>query len=609
MLIGLVAPAVLAGAALAGQGDPAPPVPDNFLAPLAAERGWRVEASTDGSYVLYASMDPPRMRAAVDLIDHFFRRLDETFGEVPVAPAAAPVLLAFLESREDQEAVCQAMGARWPHLREWAAASVAFPRLSHWNPLIALVRHDPGTAGIERPEAQLAHMAVQLELARRFGRLPFWVGEATGYALQVEKLGGVYGYTMPKAEVFGQDYALGWRQGACEALRKKPALATLVEDNTTRFDQERAYAQLGVARYWLGRAPQEFARFVTEMARLRPEEAPLDLAFEPEPERQVALLEQAFGADLAAKALEANPEAPLALGTTARAHELLAAVTAAAEQCKLTAYAGRSKRVTLWSDFRRKEAEDALADCEALLKRLDQALGAGPAVEAPLLVFLVKERDGYAALCEAIALADSGLSRYMRDSQATTGFTVYEPPMTAYFHDVSVQEEARPDHSVAHNAAHLELARRYGPLPLWLVEGIACAGEEAALGEVYGNWYRDSFVYSVSHGGWRTESSQLVGDRQFSLRELYGYNARSYDDGLAHCAFAFAVYGLEKDSKAFADFLSALRAERERSWTGAGRFEPGAAQVEALAQQCFGPDFEKKFQEFWRKPPKVVKSR
>ena len=150
---------------------------------------------------------------------------------------------------------------------------------------------------------------------------------------------------------------------------------------------------------------------------------------------------------------------------------------------------------------------------------------------------------------------------------------------------------------------HQELSRRFGSLPLWLAEGVACAGEERAFGEIWANWYRDSFVSVLAHGGWRNDASRLVAKNQRPLPDLYAYPARPFDEDLARFAFAFAVYGLEADREGFARLLAGM-AEDSRA-QGGGRYEPAPARVQELVSAAFGADFERDFRSWWAKPPKT----
>ncbi|MHC4379550.1 MAG: hypothetical protein ACYSU1_00470, partial [Planctomycetota bacterium] len=168
------------------------------------------------------------------------------------------------------------------------------------------------------------------------------------------------------------------------------------------------------------------------------------------------------------------------------------------EENGLKAYLSKDGRIRIYSDFRSKEAKGVFKRVETMMSRIDYALG-GPQEDAePLFGFLIKEVGTYERLCDVIGQAGPTQAQFMESSKNTTGFTVFAPEVTTYFHDLRVQEEARPDHSIGHNLIHLELHRRYGILPLWIREAIATAAEDMAFGEVYAPWHLDGFVFSAS---------------------------------------------------------------------------------------------------------------
>ncbi|MBL7008038.1 MAG: hypothetical protein ISR76_03510 [Planctomycetes bacterium] len=293
-----------------------------------------------------------------------------------------------------------------------------------------------------------------------------------------------------------------------------------------------------------------------------------------------------------------------------RVDEAAAAVATALDEfldgrgSRLKAFASADGRLQLYSDFSRRDSLRALERSEGILARLDGSLGAPPDPGAALLrAVLVKRHKGYQALCDVVAAADPAQAGFMEASRATTGFTLYRPPITVYFHDPKVQKEARPDHSVAHNLVHLELTRRYGQLPLWLKEGLACAGEEGAFGEVWAPWYRDGFVFSKSHGAWRDRARELAAGMEATMPRVFRYPAKPYEDDLAHLAFAFATWCLEEQPEALKSFLAALQAEYALHWKEGGRFQPDPALVLEFAGASFGADWRQRLQDWWSLPP------
>lgn len=598
---------VAAGAAPEVEAAPPPPPPTAFLDELALAKRWNVESLHGGRWQLFSSVGPALTRDAAATLEGFGARLDELLGRTssPLAAARTPVCLFLFKSKDDVAALCAALGHELPHLQEWADGVKGFARVQHYYPLLAVVRHDASTATVKRPEVQLAHMAVQLELTRRYGRLPYWIGEALGYALQDQLAGGVYGYSYRGQELLEEDYHQNWRAEAQKLFAERQVKAEGLPAAGDKFEQKRAYAQFGIASYWLSQPPERFQGFLAQLAAARPAAALYEEEFEPPAGDQVRILTASFAPDPVASASLYWAGARVAAGASARAAALASAAAKAAAELKLRSYASKDQRVQLWSDFEADEAQRALDACAAILARLDAALGKPkePA-EAALRGFLLREREAYLGLCQALAAAEPGQTSYMAQAKSQPGFTMYVPPITCFYYNVREQEEAKPENSIAHNLVHLELYRRYGQLPLWLAEGLACAGEEGAFGEVYGNWNYSGFMASASHGGWRETSSNLVERARPPLRELYAYSAAPFEHDRAHLAFAFATYGLDADPKGLAKFLAALQKDYKNNWNKSTRYLPGPETTAKLAAEAFSADFEAKFSAWWSARPK-----
>lgn len=262
-------------------------------------------------------------------------------------------------------------------------------------------------------------------------------------------------------------------------------------------------------------------------------------------------------------------------------------------------------RLLLWSDFSSGDAREAAKRTAGALERLDRAFGApeDPAA-ACLRGVMLKDGERYHALCDVIAAAAPAQKDFMESSKDTTGFTLYAPPLTVYFHDPAIQKEAKADHSVAHSFVHLEMWRRFGVLPLWLTEGIACAGEDGAWGEVWAYWYRDGFVFAKEHADWRGKKTQDLVAGLSDLLGLFAYPARPFEQDRALVAFAFATYGLDAEPEAFSRFVGLLRAAYQKQQPEGGRPALAPEEIEAMLNEAFGADFLPAFQKWWKKPPK-----
>ena len=602
---------------------------EDFLEKHATKPGWHRIVGRDGRWVLYGTVDPALLRQAAGLLDKFYDRLDFLLGSTGEGRGAyysGPVLLAMVATPQDMGVITREIGESFPHLAEWAAEADQFPRVQHWNPLIAAIRHDPSLAKVKRPEVQLVHMAIQQELCRRYGRLPYWICESLGYALQEELVDGVYGYSFRERGALDDEYHQGWKWGAQQAFQKEePQVATLVDGSGVAFDQHRAYLQFGLAAWWLAEESDKLPALMQAILTTRGR-TPMDAPYEPDAAEQQKLLQQVFGSDMLRNASYYWAGAKVEGGPGARLAAVRVAVEELAKDRKLDEYTDDKGRVRILSDFNQSTANKGLAITKKILRRLDKALGK-PKNEgdATLFGFLLRDRHTYMALCDVVADANPRLAAFMERQKKSTGFTIYDPPITVYFEDVRVQEESRPELSIAHNLTHIEMHRRYGQLPLWLAEGIAVAGEEGATGQVWGNWNMDGFVYTDSRSAWKRRAKKFITEEgkeirvydwsgvpfgsepkqvkkpKPTLQELYEYPATSHVDDLAHLAYAFATYGLDVDAKGFKKFLDAMQKAYQEEWVGFGRFNPGAERVEEIVAESFGEDFEKKFRRYWAK--------
>ncbi len=275
----------------------------------------------------------------------------------------------------------------------------------------------------------------------------------------------------------------------------------------------------------------------------------------------------------------------------------------ASRRNRLKRYASDDGRLVLHADFSSRDSKECLERAEGVLARLDASLGAPERPEeAVLRAVLLKRGKTYETLCETVAEADPSQAEFMESIKAGTGFTLYRPPITVYYHDRKVQKEARPDHAVAHNLVHLELTRRYGQLPLWLKEGLACAGEDGAYGEVWAPWYREGFVYAKSHGAWRDRARELAPTMAGRMERVFRYSGRPYQDDFAHLAFAFATWALEEQPDGLKRFLEALQRDYADHWKEGGRYQPAPARVLEFADASFGGDWRQRLAAWWGPP-------
>jgi hypothetical protein len=274
---------------------------------------------------------------------------------------------------------------------------------------------------------------------------------------------------------------------------------------------------------------------------------------------------------------------------------------------KLKKYVSKDGRIRIYSDSRSKEAKQIFKLSEAMLEKLDDTLGEMPPAEGEsgeLLGLVINEPNTYFGLCDAVAEAAESQAKFMESSKDTTGFTIFAPELTVYFHDASFQEEGRIDHSIAHSLIHLELERRYGEIPLWIREGIATALEDMTVGEVWGPWYRNGFVFSVSHADWRGRQTMKQIERLSDFQRIFSYPARPYDDHFAHETFAFAVYCLTEEPEGLASMLAGMQEMYSETNPKGGRSLLTVEQTRTIFSESFEADFLERFQSWWEKPPK-----
>lgn len=281
-------------------------------------------------------------------------------------------------------------------------------------------------------------------------------------------------------------------------------------------------------------------------------------------------------------------------------------VWAADKEHKLKEYRSDDGRILLISDFGGGVAKDALKRSTGMLERLDRALGApAEGEEALLRAVMIQSPDAYRSLCGALGGASPPQVEYFMRAMDWTGFTIYKPELTVYFHDPQVQDEARADHNVGHNLAHLEVHRRYGVMPLWIAEAIATACEDGAWGEVWAPWNLHGFVWASSHAEWRGKRTREIAAWavEEGFTHLWSYTADPYQEPLAKLAFALATYGLDRDPIGLAAFLDRLQAAYSVPDEYGVRKDPTPEQYEAFLAESFGEGFLEDFAEWWKKPP------
>lgn len=282
---------------------------------------------------------------------------------------------------------------------------------------------------------------------------------------------------------------------------------------------------------------------------------------------------------------------------------------------KFKTYESKKARLRLHSDRRSsREPKAALKATEEVLQAMLWGLGPYDASEEkswrrddhPIELYLIDEEELYFAIIDAIADHSPRYAGFLQSCKEGTGFTLYPARLSVYFHNVKIQAEARIDHSIAHNAAHLELHRRYGFTPLPLAEAVACAAEELALGEIWANWYRDGFVYATSHGGWRGNDTKKAVEKH-DLDEFWHYPGKPYHDELAHLGYGWAIYAFESRPEAMHRLFRAIQERYDAHPEQGGLYKISPEDLSDMAREAFGPELQEELKAYWKKVPKAPK--
>lgn len=331
----------------------------------------------------------------------------------------------------------------------------------------------------------------------------------------------------------------------------------------------------------------------------------------------------AFGQE--GEAPEDSAAAPIAAPDEPREHPLAAEAREVREvmefiladkKAKLKTSESKKARLRLHTDYRSsRDPKAAMKATEEVLQAMLWGFGPYDSSDEktwrrddhPMELYMIKEEDLYLRIIDELVAIAPRYKGFLESCREGTGFTLYPARMAVYYHNVKIQAESRVEHSIAHNAAHLELHRRYGFTPLQLAEGIACAAEEIALGGIWANWYRDEFVLAVSHDGWRGAATANA-IKKHDLGELWSYPANPYNDELAHVAYGFAVFALDAKPAELHKMYREIQARYDAHPEQGGLYRIDADQLGKIAEQAFGPSLQEDLRAYWgKKIPKAPK--
>lgn len=589
--------------------------------------GWKSIVDKKGRWILWTATNNKLAQQTAELISEMYLIMDNAFGTEPADLAESPITLVLTGSSKKQELVCASLSKSLDaHDAQWVAAASSSPHMLHHGLKFALVRSDKSTKNIKRPDVQLAHFAVHLEFVRRFGALPAWLPEAISYGLQDALVGEVYGYSNRGWEKLTSDYHAEWREQTADLFAANtPELQSLISGINTPFEQSRAYGQFAFGLWLLQLEPGTLGKLSASIAgqvggRVAPGVQTGLLG-----DQQVQLVEASLGANPMSKAAAHFKELSLEGGPRARRNTAIAAIEKFATDHQLSRYLDAEGSFRIFTEFGTAAGKRSLMTISNGIRHLENALqpldpGKGETVPT---IFILRDRQTYHQLCEATAAAVPTVAAYVRRAKESTGFTLPSLPFSAYFDDPDSQQEAVPELSGLHNITHLWLRQKYGHLPLWLSEGLACAVEENARGLVYGNWNLSGFIFSWTHSEWRKRAKGFItgsGDSveafeweglpygaeppkvkmpRPTLEKLYEYRATTFREEYAHLAFAVAAYGLENNPRGLKKLCTNLQKEYQKNWITVGRFEPTSEWTVKCVNKSFGRKFAELLEAFW----------
>jgi len=589
---------------------------------------WSSIMDQHGRWTLWTSTRNQLAQETAALISDMFLLLDAAFGDPGLDSERPPLTLVLAGSKKRQTAVCESL-KRTLGKRDgdWVEAASDSPHMLNHGLMLALVRHDSSTKNIKRPDVQLAHFAVQLEFARRFGAFPAWLPESISYGLQDTIVGEIYGYSNRGWEKLSDEYHSEWREKTSDLLNVElPDLVSLIGGCGQSFEQNRAYARFAFGVWLIKQPAGTLGKFAEALASLvgRGRNPGFDSGVSSD--LQLTAISQSLGLCRLAKVGDFWQSVSLDGGPRARKRAAISAFETFAQQNKLSFVEDDLGSFRIYSDLGKSATKRAGMTIENGIRHLEKALGNLKLArdEVPPTVFILRDLETYQQLCDVAAKAVPTISSYLIGAKESVGFTLPNLPFSVYFDDPRSQAEAVPELSGLHNICHLWLRQKYGQLPLWFSEGLACAVEESARSLVYGYWNMSGFIYSWTHSEWRSRAAEFVSGSgnqieaydwtgvpygneppkvkmaRPSLEDLYQYRALVFREELAHLGFAFAVYGLEQNPKGLQKFCRNLQKEYSKNWITVGRFEPSAEWTKKCVKSAFGSKFSEQFRAFWQ---------
>lgn len=240
--------------------------------------------------------------------------------------------------------------------------------------------------------------------------------------------------------------------------------------------------------------------------------------------------------------------------------------------------------------------------------RAATASAAGP--EPATILFLRDPRD-YERALQFLARTETYLTKWTRDAEQQSAFTLEKPLCGALVISQPVQEEWNPDNEIVNRCAQLALLQRFGRLPNWAMQGFAWCAEFELQGAVYCFPYRDEFVGIGEHTDWDALLEAAYAGRDapaLRLEDFAKWPRGTWNTQAAHRAWGAIDHLLRTDALKLACFFRDVRAETDAkarlenadgSWYTLTGFELAPADQERLLRRHFGDDVLARMRAAW----------
>jgi len=239
----------------------------------------------------------------------------------------------------------------------------------------------------------------------------------------------------------------------------------------------------------------------------------------------------------------------------------------------------------------------ALSLIQPQLTELNLIFGsAGRAV--PLTGVIVTDHAVYEKICRSIIPIHPRYKQYLDQVVSLNAFQLPDHGLLVQYFSPEL-ESIQGQHALLHGMTRQYLKRRFRRLPLWLYEGIACAAEFRADGDVRNPWSRTTLIEPDDIANWAgIPTFDVVLNHKFQLDDLFAYTTKPFDDAMDRAAFALAYYGLEAAPLKFAEFCTLINATPFRARVDE-EFLPEPEVFHKYLITAFKPTFQNDFRLWW----------